>query len=329
MPYTLKSNKLFIRNMNTGTYESGNVITDQTTEEQIALLESAASGQMTAIEEKAAEALDSIPDEYEELSTKINEIAPEFSSSTIYSAGEYVFYNGQLYRCKYTMDKPREWTEAQSWFEDAKATDDVKTPLTEEEMKALIDEAFIRAQIEPSMSNIENVKSVRVYANTSAQTDSRGIPSNSVQATFSGGTAKTIAAAVKDSLPTGMQTYGTLPVTVDGETVYLQRAVSDNVSTTIEVIPGDGYDSTLCQEAIKQAVIQYSNTLKIDDGVYSSDLYNEIIKINDGSYTVSRIIFVFQGSSASNLESVHVNNYGNYHRYMLPEDLIHVVEVSS
>lgn len=329
MPYTLKSNKLFIRNMNTGSYESGNVITDQTTAEQIALLESAASGQMTAIEEKAAEALSTIPDEYEEVSSKVNEIASEFSNSTIYNTGDYVFYNNQLYRCKHTMFKPMEWTDAQGWFEDAKATDDINVPLTDNEMKALIDEAFIRAQIEPAMSSIENVSSVRVYANASNQTDSRGIPPNSVQATFSGGTAKTIAAAVKDSLPAGMQTYGTLPVSVGSETVYLMRSTTDDVSTNIEIIPGDGYDSTSCQEAIKQAVVQYADKLKIGDGVYSSDVYNEIMKINDGSYTVSRILFGFQGSSGYNLEPVHVANRGDYHRYRLSESMIHIVEVSS
>lgn len=329
MPYTLKSNKLFIRNMNTGSYESGNVITDQTTAEQIALLESAASGQMTAIEEKAAEALSTIPDEYEEVSSKVNEIASEFSNSTIYNTGEYVFYNNQLYRCKHTMDKPREWTEAHTWFEDAKATDDVKVPLTDDEMKALIDEAFIRAQIEPAMSSIENVISVRVYANASDQTDSRGIPPNSIQATFAGGNARTVAAAVKDVLPIGMQTYGTLPVPVGSETVYLMRNVTDDAATTIEIIPGDGYDSTSCQEAIKQAVVQYANKLKIGDGVYSSDVYNEIMKINDRSYTISRIIFVFQGRTGFNLEPVHQPNYGDCHRYRLPEAMIHIVEVSS
>ena len=63
MPYTLKPNKIYAKDPNSNNYLPQNVITDQSTAEEVA-----------AIEAKGAETLASSPDDYTSLSNQVGDI---------------------------------------------------------------------------------------------------------------------------------------------------------------------------------------------------------------------------------------------------------------
>lgn len=109
MPYTLKPNKLFAKDPNGDGYLPQNVVTDQSTAEQVALINLTGTAQVSAIQEKGAETLDSIPDDYtalqgevDDLKSALNankgelfggEITPPFELGTIYLDDNWRYVN--------------------------------------------------------------------------------------------------------------------------------------------------------------------------------------------------------------------------------------------
>ena len=74
MPYTLKPNKLFVKDPNGSGYLPQNVVTDKTTEDMVAEINSAGANQITAIGNKGTQTLETIPDDYTALSNQVDDV---------------------------------------------------------------------------------------------------------------------------------------------------------------------------------------------------------------------------------------------------------------
>lgn len=74
MPYTLKPNKLFVKDPNGNGYLPQNVVTDRTTDDMVAEINEAGANQITAIGNKGTQTLETIPDDYTALSNQVNNL---------------------------------------------------------------------------------------------------------------------------------------------------------------------------------------------------------------------------------------------------------------
>lgn len=79
MPYTLKPNKIFAKDPNGDGYLPQNVVTDQSTAEQVALINSTGASQVSAIQTKGEQTLASIPDDYTALSGEVTDLKSAFA----------------------------------------------------------------------------------------------------------------------------------------------------------------------------------------------------------------------------------------------------------
>ena len=93
MPYTLKPSKVFVKDPNSTGYLPQNVITEESTQEQLSQIQSAGTTQVNAIntqgnakvaaiETKGEEVLESIPDDYSTLSGEVSDLKSAFESVT-------------------------------------------------------------------------------------------------------------------------------------------------------------------------------------------------------------------------------------------------------
>lgn len=74
MPYTLKPNKLFVKDPNGSGYLPQNVVTDRTTDDMVAEINAAGANQITAIGNKGTQTLETIPDDYTALSDQVDNL---------------------------------------------------------------------------------------------------------------------------------------------------------------------------------------------------------------------------------------------------------------
>lgn len=81
MPYTLKPNKIFVKDPEHEGYLPQNVITDATTTEQVAAVNAAGTAQVSAVQAKGAEALASLPDDYIALSGSVDDLRGAFANA--------------------------------------------------------------------------------------------------------------------------------------------------------------------------------------------------------------------------------------------------------
>lgn len=106
MPYTLKPNKLFVKNPNGSGYLPQNVVTDRTTDDMVAEINSAGANQITAIGAKGAETLETIPDDYTALSNQVDNLESALTASydditdgeytPVIEVGDYDITNGEI-----------------------------------------------------------------------------------------------------------------------------------------------------------------------------------------------------------------------------------------
>lgn len=102
MPVTIKSANMKYKSSSTGNYVGVNAISDNTTADQIAAINTAGADQVSALEQRATEIEQNWPSDYSDLTESVSELwpslAPAFSASTAYAAGQYVTYDSGLYR---------------------------------------------------------------------------------------------------------------------------------------------------------------------------------------------------------------------------------------
>lgn len=219
--------------------------------------------------------------------------APIFNTQTSYVAGEYVTYNGHMYR--FTAAHPAGSFTTADCVQVNIAGELNDAPL-KSEIDLIVERAFIRAEIEAAAEAVENVSMCRAFVNLSNKTDEYGIAPNTVMIAFSGGNATAVATAVKPHIPAGMQTAGNLTIDLEDGTIYLERPTNTYVAATVTVVPGTGYDSTVA-DTIKQTVSDYTYALYIGEGLYATDLITKIKLVAGGVCDVTQIVFTYNGQN--------------------------------
>lgn len=98
MPYTLKPNKLFVKDPNGSGYLPQNVVTDRTTDDMVAEINSAGANQITAIGNKGTQTLETIPDDYTALSNQVDDVKSAFNT---FVDERNIFWNAPFVSGKY------------------------------------------------------------------------------------------------------------------------------------------------------------------------------------------------------------------------------------
>ena len=170
------------------------------------------------------------------------------------------------------------------------------------------------------LSNIEDVEHVRVYQNRTLSTDSRNIPAKSVAVVIVGGDEVAISQAIFNTIPLGVETYGTTETTqtdAQGQEYAIDFSrpaeINIHVSIGIEVVnsalwPSDG------EEKIVEYILNWATLgatgIGITEGydqtgflpgesVYASELYVPVNK-----QLGIRIGHIYVGTAAFPTESV-------------------------
>ena len=131
--------------------------------------------------------------------------------------------------------------------------------------------------------NVDNVEQVIIYENDTNEIDELGVQPHSFLALIDGGLSVEIAEAIWKNRPTGITSQGNTAVNIldiQGftRTVNFSRptpvyiAIEINLETDAN-FPADG------EAQIKQALIDYVNTLKIGQDVVYSRLYTPINQV--------------------------------------------------
>lgn len=136
------------------------------------------------------------------------------------------------------------------------------------------------------LANITGVSQVRIFQNISFKQDNNGLPPKSFECIVEGGNEQDIADAIYNSMPLGVETYGTTTTIVqdyagNNESVNWSRPtiVYLNVKVTYslyneESFPDDGVES------IKKAIIDYGDSLPLDHDIipqrFMGYIYNNV-----------------------------------------------------
>jgi uncharacterized phage protein gp47/JayE len=135
----------------------------------------------------------------------------------------------------------------------------------------------VMASIVGTVANVAGVSRYRGYENDSNVTDGDGIPAHSISLVVEGGDATAIANAIAIKKTPGTGTYGTTSIITYDEygipntiNFYVLDVVDIYVSISITALAG--YVSTT-EAAIKQAIVDWLNSLEIGEDVYYSKLF--------------------------------------------------------
>ena len=220
-----------------------------------------------------------------ELSKKANStaLAADYSTSATYAVGDMVTYLGDLYECITAITTAEAWTAAH-WTKR-----DVTTPMTEDEMRRTLKEAFAEADIANAVLPL--VLKVKVRANYSTTTDADGVPAYSVLTIAAGGNSQNIAAAIYNTKPKDLTAFGAVSVTVEGQTIKFSRTT--NTYATVQ-IHASGTDQT----SIKSTVVDYFATVGIGEDLHVADLMAYCNHVVSGA-GITEIVCVANGVSAS------------------------------
>lgn len=144
----------------------------------------------------------------------------------------------------------------------------------------------MRARI---LAEVDLVEYVAVYENRTNATDVFGLPPHSVEVVVQGGINQAIGNKVFEVKPAGIQTHGNTTVTViddngDGQVtkfsrpteVYAWVRVSVNLITPEEPLPAD------VDQAIKDAVLAYGNSIEIGQDIYTQRFFGPIYGATSG-----------------------------------------------
>ena len=138
--------------------------------------------------------------------------------------------------------------------------------------------------LEAEINNVLGVTDFKIYENDTKVTDSRGLPGNSITAVVEGGTTSDIAEAIARKKNMGVLSYGDVHHTVVTQyggvlDIGFFRPISTNVYITLNIKALTGYTSIVGDE-IKQAIINYLNSMSIGDNLYNSQVYEAALSVS-------------------------------------------------
>ncbi|AAY53129.1 MULTISPECIES: baseplate J/gp47 family protein [Listeria] len=156
-----------------------------------------------------------------------------------------------------------------------------------------------------ALNQVPGVRSVSVVENNSMTVDSSNNPAKSVHIYAFGGIEEEIGEAIFNSVAAGVQTVGNIAVKVKDlsdfeHVVYYDRATALQIYAGIDVIVNSKFEES-GENDIKQAVLNYINSLNMGESVIHSYIYPELYKIAG-----IKIASVKIGKSADTLASSDV-----------------------
>lgn len=136
------------------------------------------------------------------------------------------------------------------------------------------------AAITAAVSDINEVRQVKVFENDTEQTNSLGMPMKSVFAVVLGGLEEDIAQAIYTAKAGGIRAYGDIVTDVydEGGTVHkigFSRPTDVDTYYTIDLTTDDDYPVD-GDDLITEAIVNYLDELIIDDDIIHSKITHEI-----------------------------------------------------
>lgn len=131
-----------------------------------------------------------------------------------------------------------------------------------------------------AISDINEVRQVKVFENDTMEENSLGVPAKSVFAVVLGGSQEDIAQAIFTAKAGGIQAYGDVYVEVldDADNIHqigFSRPVSVDTYYTIDLQTNDDYPVE-GDDLIKESIADYIEGLIIDDNIVHSKIINVI-----------------------------------------------------
>ncbi|TXG97758.1 MAG: baseplate J/gp47 family protein [Nevskiaceae bacterium] len=137
--------------------------------------------------------------------------------------------------------------------------------------------------------NLSGVRLARVYENFTDVVDANGQPAHSIYSVVEGGAVADIAQIIWNKKTAGTSTIGNLPTVVYdiqnyAHTVNLSRPLYSDVYITVNLTKHPGYP-TNGAALIKQALVDYGQTLAIGDDVEQPRLYTPVNTVRNHKIT--------------------------------------------
>ena len=129
-----------------------------------------------------------------------------------------------------------------------------------------------------AIETVSGVTRVKVYENSTASTDSNGIPAHSVASVVEGGDDTEVATAIADKKTMGCGTYGTTSITMPsqysvGSSIKFSRPTESTIDVIITIMQlNTGYTQAV-QNSMISNIATYLNGIDIGTDVQASSLY--------------------------------------------------------
>jgi uncharacterized phage protein gp47/JayE len=155
---------------------------------------------------------------------------------------------------------------------------------------------------------LPGVTRANVLDNDTSVTDLNGIPSHSVSAVVEGGVSYSIAESIFKNKGIGGGTYGNTSVNVTtddiGSTIAIRfsRPEYIDVDVEIQVKALNGY-TTATTDSIKQAVVNYLNSVNIGASLYASSLWGVALQTQDLNNPIFSITSIKQAQHLGSLST--------------------------
>lgn len=158
-----------------------------------------------------------------------------------------------------------------------------------------------------ALINLDGVEHVSVLENTTDSTDENGLPAHSICALVSGGESSDIAATIFRKKAPGIGTYGSSAVTHRDEygrnnVVRFSRPNEVTATITISVKALAGWGGSYMQDAIREAIEAYVQSVGIGESLIVSALWGVAFQASTGSvpaFSITSISASCTGQSAT------------------------------
>lgn len=144
----------------------------------------------------------------------------------------------------------------------------------------------IRARL---LADVDSVSYVAVYENRTSATDGEGLPPHSVQVVVSGGADSAIGAKLWEVKPAGIETYGTITVSVtddngDAQAVKFSRATTKYawVRVSVNVLYPEEPLTESAATAIRNAVLSTGQSLSVGEDIITQRFIGPIYASTTG-----------------------------------------------
>ena len=144
----------------------------------------------------------------------------------------------------------------------------------------------IRSRI---LAEVDSVSYCSIYENRTNSTDAFNLPPHSFEAVINGGLDQAVADKLFEAKPAGIETYGNTSIQVLDENGDIQNCNFSRpasryawIRVTVDTLNPEEVLTTEVTQAIKTAVMDYSDTIGIGDDIITQRFYGPIYNATSG-----------------------------------------------